>query len=81
MVPTYILPTWDELNKLTKIFAFRHATLGCKYRGLLIEDSSREDGLCFQIYDYDDGHIIANYPTQDVFAMLLSGSWELLRDE
>lgn len=80
-MPTYILPTWDELNKLTKIFAFRHATLGYKYRGLLIEDSSREDGLGFQIFDYDDGHVIAIYPTKDVFAMLLSGSWELLRDE
>ena len=80
-MPTYIKPTWDELNKLTKMFAFKHTTLHYKYRGLLVEDSSREDGLCFQIFDYDDGRVLAMYPTKDVFNMLLSGSWELLRDE
>lgn len=80
-MPTYIKPTWDELNKLTKIFAFRHATIGYKYRALLVEDSSSEDGLCFQIYDYDDGRILAHYGTKEVFDILLNGEWQLLRDE
>ena len=71
-MPTYIKPTWDELNKLTKIFAFKHTTLHYKYRALLVENDSYIDGLCFEIYDYDDGRVLAHYPTKDVFEILLN---------